>query len=177
MFLWWSFLSTSWCASRNKNRKAISGKPRRNKTMRTCIQTHSQAFKVNGNISHLSLSFNYVKHNCKNDRDNVPSARSLPSGNSHNTWRVNCTVGNNIFPGWAAQHWSKLPRKDRGISILRRAMADCIYWGPCSSRRLTFGCPIQLTGVIFSPLSTAILPCHFPFSSSWHPCILTSKGS
>lgn len=47
--------------------KAISKRPRKNKTLTTCIQTQAQAFKVIGNISHLF----YFKHSCKDNRVNV----------------------------------------------------------------------------------------------------------
>jgi len=56
----------------NKDRKAMPGRSRRNKIVTTCTQTHSQAFRVNGSVSHLlSLTFNYFKHDCKDDRVNV----------------------------------------------------------------------------------------------------------
>lgn len=47
--------------------KVMFGRPRRNKTLTTCIQTQAQAFKVIRNISHLF----YFRHGCKDNRVSV----------------------------------------------------------------------------------------------------------
>lgn len=52
---WPSLLSTSWCASGIKTGKPHVGGQGGTKhdNTQTCTQTHSQAFEVNGNVSHL----------------------------------------------------------------------------------------------------------------------------
>lgn len=161
--------------------KAMSRRWRRNKTLTTCIQTQAQAFKVIGNISHLF----YFKHSCKdlvNDRVNVLLAVLDPYQSQMATklggW-VACW-GTTFSPWWAAQHWSRLPRKAGETPPLVGLWLTLSTGGSALSGSWPLEIPVNQP-VWFSLL---FLCCQHPFCllisishPLWHSCALTSRGS
>lgn len=165
---WISLLSTSWYALGIETEK-----PHLEGQWETEPWQHehklAQACKVDGSVSQLfcllilSTVAKVTQFMC---------TISLLSGNEHSTWKLSCTLGNNLSPGWTAvleMFWTLHPWKGYGYLM---------YAWPFSKQEADPWMPLSINiWDFFSLLSKATLPCHCPFPSCMAFLHLDSKGN